>query len=117
MGGKGSFSESLYNHKALVEYRKYNLYAFDLYETKNDDSYNLEFTGLCLMEIKNNKLEVKAKISHSKIDSTDAYREPLYGYRAVFVDNLMFVISSRYISVLNLNTMQEVYREIYSRMH
>lgn len=109
IGGKGTFSESLYNHKALVEYKKYDLYAFDLYETRDDDSYNIKFTGICLMQIKNDKLDIKAKITHNKVDSIDAYREPLYGYRAVFVDNLMFVISTRAISVINLDTMKEVY--------
>ncbi|SHF00265.1 beta-propeller domain-containing protein [Caloramator proteoclasticus] len=110
IGGKGTFSESLYNHKALVEYRKYNLYAFELYETKDDDSYVLDFAGLCLMQIENGRLNVKAKISHSITSSQNEYKEPIYGYRAVFVDNLMFVISSRAISVINLDNMKEVYR-------
>lgn len=109
IGGKGTFSESLYNHKALVEYKKYNLYAFEINETKNDDSYMIEFSGLCLMEVKGDKISVKAKISHDNLSTSQEFKY-YGGYRGIFVDNLMFVISFEGISVVDLETMKEVYK-------
>lgn len=109
IGGKGTFSESLYNHKALVEYKKYNLYAFEINETKNDDSYMIEFSGLCLMEVKDGKISIKAKITHDSLSTSQEFKY-YGGYRGLFVDDLMFVISIEGISVIDLDTMKEVYK-------
>ncbi|MCX7950429.1 MAG: beta-propeller domain-containing protein [Clostridiales bacterium] len=109
IGGKGTFSESLYNHKALVEYKKYNLYAFEINETKYDDSYMLEFSGLCLMEVKDGKISIKAKVTHDGLSTSQEFKY-YGGYRGLFVDDLMFVISTEGISVIDLDTMKEVYK-------
>ncbi|SKA75553.1 Secreted protein containing C-terminal beta-propeller domain [Caloramator quimbayensis] len=108
IGGKGTFSESLYNHKALTVYD--NLYAFDLFETKDDDSYMPSFRGLVLLEIKDDSIKVKCRISHSDLTNQEDYYTD-YGYRAVFIDNYMYVLSNVGISVVNLDDMNIVQKE------
>lgn len=100
IGGKGTFSESLYNHKALTVYNDY--YAFDICETKDDDSYIPIFNGLILLEIKDNGINIKAKISNDS-DQKDLNYD--YGYRAVFINDNMYVVSNYAISIVNLKDM------------
>lgn len=112
IGGRGSYSESLYNHKALTVYKPYDLYAFDLYETRDDDSYTQIFRGLCLLRINDNEIKLLQKITHMDllkgVSEVEAYD---YGYRAVFVDKLMFVISNVGVTVLNLDEMKIIKNE------
>ncbi|KRQ86909.1 Beta propeller domain protein [Caloramator mitchellensis] len=114
IGGKGTYSESLYNHKALTVYDKYNLYAFDLFETRDDDSYMPSFRGLALLRIQENGIKLLGKISHAdlveKNENGDYYFMD-YGYRAVFIENYMYVVSNVGISVMNLDDMSTVQRE------
>lgn len=106
IGGKGTYSPTLYNHKALMEYKKYNVYAFEVSETSNDDRYNLVFNGVYLLQVKDDKIEVKTKISH--VENNNAY---YMGYKTIFINNLMYVFSEDAVSVVNLDSMKEVYKD------
>ncbi|CCJ34665.1 beta-propeller domain-containing protein [Caloramator australicus] len=112
IGGRGTFSESLYNHKALTVYKPYDLYAFDLYETRDDDSYTQIFRGLCLLRIDENEIKLLQKITQMdllKNDNAVEYYD--YGYRAVFVDKYMYVISNIGVTVLDLDEMRIIKNE------
>ncbi len=109
LGGRGSYSELLYNHKALLFSRENNLIAFPATLTKEVSSIyeysRFDSQGLVILSVSaSNKLVLRKLISH--IDSTTIISEGEYFgpdviFRGAYIDKIIFTFSNKQIMATN----------------
>ena len=112
IGTSGTYSELLYNHKALMYSKEKNLMAFPVTISKNANNYrsNLKFQGAMIYNVDlENGFILKGMISHKQIE--DGYMD--YDYtknveRIIYIGNNIFTLSKGLIKVTNLDTMDEI---------
>ena len=104
IGEKGTYSEVLYNHKALLFSKEKNILAFPISIT--GDNYNVDFQGAIVYKISLDKgFEPKGKISN-----TATYYDKYYGKnrleRIIYIKDTLFTLSRSLIKATDMNTMR-----------
>jgi uncharacterized secreted protein with C-terminal beta-propeller domain len=103
IGKAGTYSEVLYNHKALMFSLNKGLMAFPVYVYGED--YKAEFNGAYVYNIDNNSFAFKNKISH-----TD---ENLYNYgyevrRVIYINDYIYSFSDRVMNVHSIENNKKI---------
>lgn len=124
MGERGTESEALKNHRALIFLKDKNIIAFPITVTKLHEKVEDEnlakliegkviFQGMYVYKIDNKKgFELRGQITHlsdkeySELTNSFYYGEKRID-RAVYIDNNIYTISNSIIKVNDLNTMEE----------
>lgn len=104
IGKAGTYSEVLYNHKALMFSLSKGLMAFPVNVTAED--YKAEFNGAYVYNINKDNFSFKNKISH--IDDNDMYS---YGYevrRVIYIDNYIYSFSDNEMQIHNVDNNKKV---------
>ena len=113
IGGRGSYSELLYNHKSLLFKQDEGLFAFPvrLYD-ENAGTYEngvprhgkLEFSGAVIFNIDTeNGITLLGKVSNENTENPYSNIE-----RIIYIGDKLYTISSNMIKVLDMDTMKEV---------
>lgn len=106
IGDKGTYSELLYNHKALLFSKEKNIIAFPISVTEGD--YEVEFQGAIVYGLTlENGFELRGKISHMK-DNYERYHSENRVERIIYIGDNLFTLSEAMIKATNMNSMQEL---------
>jgi inhibitor of cysteine peptidase len=112
IGTIGTYSELLYNHKALLFSKEKNILAFPITISENTSDYknNLKFQGAMIYNIDlENGFILKGTISHIKSeDGYIDYDETKEVERIIYINNNLFTLSKSLIKAISLDTMDEV---------
>lgn len=104
IGEKGTYSELLYNHKALLFSKEKNTIAFPISITDND--YKVTFQGAIVYGVSLEKgFELKTKISNSATDY-DRYYSRNRVERIIYIKDTLFTLSNGLIKAVDLNTFE-----------
>lgn len=104
IGKKGTYSELLYNHKALLFSKEKNIIAFPISITGDD--YNVTFQGAIVYGVSLEKgFELKTKISNSATDY-DRYYSRNRVERIIYIKDTLFTLSNSLIKAVDLNTFE-----------
>ena len=111
IGEKGTYSELLYNHKALLFSKEKNIIAFPVSISKETGRYNtnLKFQGAIVYGLDLEKgFTLKGTIAHMEIEN--GYRD--YDYekaveRIIYIKDNLYTLSKSLIKSTDMNTMQE----------
>ena len=111
IGEKGTYSELLYNHKALLFSKEKNIIAFPVSISEEEGEYRtkLKFQGAVVYGLDLEKgFTLKGTIAHMQIE--DGYRD--YDYtkaveRIIYIKNNLYTLSQRLIKSTNMDTMEE----------
>lgn len=104
IGEKGTYSELLYNHKALLFSKEKNIIAFPVSITDND--YKVTFQGAIVYGVSLEKgFELKTKISNSATDY-DRYYSRNRVERIIYIKDTLFTLSNVLIKAVDLNTFE-----------
>ena len=111
IGGSGTYSEILYNHKALLFSKEKNLIAFPISISEDGESYHskLRFQGAIVYELSLDKgFNLKGAIAHMKVKN--GYED--YDYtkeveRIIYINGSLYTLSKSLIKSTNMNTMEE----------
>ena len=104
IGEKGTYSELLYNHKALLFSKEKNIIAFPISVTEND--YKVTFQGAIVYGVSLEKgFELKTKISNSATDY-DRYYSRNRVERIIYIKDTLFTLSNGLIKAVDLNTFE-----------
>lgn len=121
IGGRGTYSELLYNHKALIFDKDRELLAFPVDVTKEKEGEacgGLEFQGLYVYNVNlKDGFVLKGKINHA--DFIDNNEDPIkkneaswYGdyrvERALYINNVLYTLSNGGIKANSLNDLREL---------
>lgn len=113
VGDRGSYSEILNNHKALLFSEEKNIIAFPAYVTTSNsiDSRGipeygrLTFDGALIYELSLDKgFELKGKITHQN----DNYDYQKTVQRILYINDILYTISSKVIKANDINTIKEL---------
>jgi len=118
LGGKGSDSIALYDHKAFLFSKDKNLLAIpvSLNKVMTDDSWGpFEFGGLAVFDISKEGFKLKGKIDHSDGGKAGIGEGWLGGRyydnsvkRALYIENNLYSLSSRYVKINKLGDLSEI---------
>ncbi len=104
IGEKGTYSDLLYNHKALLFSKEKNIIAFPISITEND--YKVTFQGAIVYGVSLEKgFELKTKISNSATDY-DRYYSRNRVERIIYIKDTLFTLSNGLIKAVDLNTFE-----------
>lgn len=104
IGEKGTYSELLYNHKALLFSKEKNIIAFPVSITEDD--YKVTFQGAIVYGVSLEKgFELKTKISNSATDY-DRYYSRNRVERIIYIKDTLFTLSNSLIKAVDLNTFE-----------
>ncbi len=111
IGEKGTYSEILNNHKALLFSKEKNIIAFPISISEEAGNYRtkLKFQGAIVYGLDlENGFNQKGTIAHMQIQ--DGYRD--YDYtkaveRIVYINDSLYTLSESLIKSTNINNMQE----------
>jgi len=105
IGGKGTYSELLYNHKALLFSKEKNIIAFPISIT--EENYNVTFQGAIVYGLTLNKgFELKGKISNTA-NELDKYYSVNSVQRIIYIGDTLYTLSNSLIKATDMNTMKE----------
>lgn len=104
IGKEGTYSELLYNHKALLFSKEKNLIAFPISIT--GDNYNVIFKGAIIYELTLEKgFELKGKISNTATALEEYYKR--YDIeRIIYIKDTFYTLSYSLIKATDIETMQ-----------
>ena len=111
IGGSGTYSEILYNHKALLFSKEKNLIAFPISISEEEGNYysKLKFQGAIVYELNLDKgFNLKGTIAHMEVKN--GYED--YDYtkeveRIIYINDSLYTLSKSLIKATNINTMEE----------
>ncbi len=113
IGDKGTYSEVLYNHRALLFSKERNIIAFPITITENDNVSNnnsrLTFQGAIVYGLDlNSGFNLRGKISHTQVAS--GFKD--YNYtkainRIIYIQDNLITASFGLIKSTNINTMKD----------
>lgn len=113
IGDKGTYSEVLYNHRALLFSKERNIIAFPITITENDNVSNnnsrLTFQGAIVYGLDlNSGFNLRGKISHTQVAS--GFKD--YNYtkainRIIYIRDNLITASFGLIKSTNINTMKD----------
>lgn len=103
IGKAGTFSEVLYNHKALLFSLNKELMAFPIYVY--GENYKAEFNGAYVYNVDNDSISFKNKISHT---GEDIYA---YGHeikRVIYINDYIYSFSDKIMQVHSIDSNKKV---------
>ena len=111
IGERGTYSELLYNHKALLFSKEKNIIAFPVSISEETGKYytDVKFQGAIVYGLDLDKgFTLKGTIAHMQIE--DGYRD--YDYekaveRIIYIKDNLYTLSKGLIKSTNINTMEE----------
>ncbi len=111
IGESGTYSELLYNHKALLFSKEKNIIAFPISISEEEGEYStkLKFQGAIVYGLDlENGFTQKGTIAHMQIK--DGYKD--YDYtkrveRIIYINNNLYTLSPGLIKATDMNTMEE----------
>lgn len=111
VGERGTNSEILYNHKALLFSKEKNIIAFPVFITEEIGEYrtNLKFQGAIVygVDLENGFIE-KGKIAHQEIEEgTFDYDYTKIVERIIYIKDNLYTLSEDLIKETNMETMEE----------
>lgn len=102
IGKAGSYSELLYNHKALMFSLNKGLMAFPLNRTT--ENYKNDFTGAYIYDVSNDSISLKNKISHR--ESEQSYGDDIR--RIIYIGDYIYTFSDNKMQVHSIKTNSKV---------
>ena len=104
IGGKGTYSELLYNHKALLFSKEKNIIAFPISITGED--YEVTFQGAIVYGLSlENGFEEKGRITNIENDINKYYpRNSIQ--RIIYINDTLYTLSRNLIKATDMNTME-----------
>ena len=114
IGDKGTYSEILDNHKALLFSKEKNILAFPIsIKEEYDEGFSttkLKFQGAIVYGVDlENGFKLKGTIAHMK-NELDGYKDLEYGKeveRIIYINDSLYTLSQELIKSTNINTMEE----------
>ncbi len=116
IGDSGTYSELLYNHKALLFSKEKNLMAFPITISQDTGDYrtNLRFQGAMVYNVDlENGFTLKGLITHKEAKEDD--EEEYFDYdftkeveRIIYIGNNLFTLSESLIKAVDLNEMKVI---------
>ena len=104
IGEEGTYSELLYNHKALLFSKEKNILAFPISIT--GDNYEVVFQGAIVYGLSlDNGFELKGKISNTS-NNLDKYYSRNSVERIIYIKDTLYTLSKSLIKATDMNTMQ-----------
>lgn len=106
IGEKGTSSELLYNHKALLFSKEKNIIAFPI--SKTGEKYRVTFRGAIVYGLDLEKgFSLKGEISHNE-NSYDLYDTKNKVERIIYIGDTLFTLSKDRIKATDMNSMKEL---------
>lgn len=104
IGDIGTYSELLYNHKALLFSKEKNIIAFPITvrEKQNSSKYygKVTFEGAIIYGLSlENGFEERARISHNENYSVE---------RIIYIGNNIYTLSQNLVKITDMNTMEKI---------
>lgn len=103
IGQSGTYSEVLYNHKALMFSLNKGIMAFPVYVA--GDNYKTEFVGAYVYNVISDNFYYKTKISHMD-DEQYAYGQEIR--RAIYINDCIYSFSDNEMQVHSIETNKKV---------
>ena len=117
IGGRGTYSEVLSNHKAFLFSKEKDIMAFPITVTEDNSASNpmnygkLTFQGAIVYGVDLQKGFVeKGRISHVNLENNSRYFNYDYGKeveRIIYIGDTLFTVSKGLIKAVNMNDMKE----------
>ena len=111
IGDGGTYSEIIYNHKALLFSKEKNIIAFPIYVTEDESNTrtNLTFQGAIIYGLDlNDGFTLKGRISHMEIDEGyDDYEYNKAVDRIIYINDTLYTLSKGLIKATDMNTFEE----------
>ncbi|MBP1926390.1 putative secreted protein with C-terminal beta-propeller domain [Sedimentibacter acidaminivorans] len=105
IGKSGTYSELLYNHKALMFSLNKEIMAFPI--SRAGDNYINNFIGAYVYNINSSKVELKTEITHMKnIKSEYTYENEIK--RIIYIGDYLYTFSENKMQVHNINNNEKV---------
>lgn len=111
IGDKGTYSELLHNHKALLFSKEKNIIAFPISISEGEGYHsNINFQGAIVYGLDlENGFTLKGKVAHLQI--TDEYKD--YDYtkeveRIIYINNNLYTLSKSLIKATSIDNMEEI---------
>jgi uncharacterized secreted protein with C-terminal beta-propeller domain len=106
IGEKGTSSELLYNHKALLFSKEKDIIAFPI--SRTIDNYKVDFRGAIVYGLNLEKgFTLKGEISHNKNDY-ELYHSNNKIERIIYIGDNLFTLSENKIKATDMNSMKEL---------
>ncbi|PKM50854.1 MAG: hypothetical protein CVV02_09045 [Firmicutes bacterium HGW-Firmicutes-7] len=109
IGNQGSYSELLWNHKALMYAGNQELMAFPVQLT--GDNYNIEFTGAMVYSINSNGFKQKGNVSHYNSGTQYDQYKVHWDYainRILYIEGYLYTLSEGKLQVYDAETIEFV---------
>lgn len=103
LGDSGSYSEALYNHKAVMFDNVNNNVVFDAYVT---DTSNKTSQGAAVFNIDNNKINLKGILEYMEPEVYGTYIP--YGRRVLYIGDKLYYIQDGIVSSYNYSTLEKI---------
>jgi len=103
IGEQGTYSELLYNHKALMFSLNKGIMAFPINRTT--DNYKTDFNGAYVYNVDINNISYKTRISHMEGE------EYLYGYevnRIIYIGDYIYTFSENEMQIHSITTNKKI---------
>lgn len=113
IGDQGTYSELLYNHKALLFSKEKNIIAFPINikeKEEEDDTTKLKFQGAVVYGLDlENGFTLKGQIAHMQItDGYNNYEHTKQVERIIYINDSLYTLSESLIKATDINTMEEI---------
>ncbi|WP_432402948.1 beta-propeller domain-containing protein [Wukongibacter sp. M2B1] len=112
IGGRGSYTDILQDHKSLLFSKERNILSFPIYASNYDSNtykHSFETQGAFVFGIdKDYKFDLRGNISHLK--NSDRYSE--YIRRILFIDNNLYTISNSKIKLSDFDSLEDI-KDLY----
>ena len=114
IGGRGTYSEILSNHKALFFNKEKNLIGFPITIYEEEPSKS-RVTGAIIYEIDLNEGFIEKGVIESSRNTSQYYS---YNYdkeikRIIYIDDKIYAFSNELMKVVNIDTLEEIGRVEY----
>jgi len=102
IGKAGTYSEVLYNHKALMFSLSKGLMALPLNRTENN--YKSDFNGAYIYNVSNDSISIKNMITHRESDTT--YGDEIK--RIIYIGDYLYTFSENKMQVHSIDTNDKI---------
>lgn len=111
VGNKYSNSVALSDHKAFLISPSKNLISIPVSLNSGEFADRLEFSGVLVFGVNNNKLKLRGRIDHSdngNYTKQDYWNQFSYfdnsAKRSLYIDNALYTFSNKFLKINNLNS-------------
>ena len=102
IGKAGTYSEVLYNHKALMFSLSKGIMAFPLNRTTDD--YKSDFSGAYIYNVSNDSIDIRNMITHRESDKT--YGDEII--RIIYIGDYLYTFSENKMQVHSIDTNDKI---------